>query len=201
MKEKKGLSRKAVVLLVSLSILFLVVLLVAFLFFFYNQKEQKEKTFNSGAVLMTYSNKINSLSISNVQPISDTVGVSLSEANQYFDFSVATTLEDSKKIVYEIVATKDSKNSDILDSDVRIYLEKQDSGTFIKVFEPKKFVSVKRGANLNVPVGSMVLGKFSSKEDAVDNYRLRIWLSDEAKTVYNETNNYTININVYGEAK
>ena len=109
-------------------------------------------------------------------------------------------MKDSKEIDYEISIKKDP-TSTIADDKVRIYLEKQKSGTFTKVFEPNQYVPLTEKSDIGTPVGSMVLFKDVSKKDSSDNYRLKVWVSDTSGLDSTQLSNYTVSIDVYGKAR
>ena len=46
----------------------------------------------------------------------------------------------------------------------------------------------------------MVLVKQTKNKDSVDNYRLRLWLSDKAVTATGALNNYKVSVSVTGKA-
>ena len=90
-------------------------------------------------------------------------------------------------------------SSTISDSDIMDYLEKQTSGTYSKVDEPKEFTPIKKKTELGSPAKSMVLSKFSLSANQVDNYRLRIWVKEGA-VITDPNATYKVRVNVYGKA-
>ena len=200
MKEKNGVSKKVLISIVVVSILFLLTIILTFVCYVAGNKNKKDKILDSGSIVMTYSNNSNSLTIDNSLTFSDNDGMLLKNVNYYFDFTVNTTLKDSKEIDYEISIKKDP-TSTIADDKVRIYLEKQKSGTFTKVFEPKQYVPLPKKTDIGTPTGSMVLLNGISKKDSSDNYRLRIWVCDTSGLDSSQLSNYTVSVDVYGKAR
>lgn len=191
-------TKKIVLVMVIISILLLVVVSLAFLFFFQNQEKDDKKVVKTASVSMTYKSTSNVVVLKNLTPMSDEVGKDLREEGSYFDFAVTSNVNDGANIQYEIALTKD-KSSTIPDDNIRVYLEKQSSGTYSKVFDPMTFVSSKKKTKVGTPSKSMVLNKVSLSSDKVDNYRLRIWLKEG--TVLTEPNpTYAVSVNVYGKA-
>ena len=80
-----------------------------------------------------------------------------------------------------------------------VYLEKQNSGTYAKVDEPKVFTPIKKKSKLGSPAKSMVLNRVSQSSSQVDNYRLRIW-AREGATIQNSNATYMLKVNVYAKA-
>lgn len=147
-------------------------------------------------VSMTYTESTNGISIENASPTSDEVGKKLNGKNEYFDFTVSTKNPNKSKVVYEIAAVKD-KNSTISDNDIRIYLEKQVSGTYEEIVKPQPFKPIAKNSKIGSPKGSMLLKKVKTKVSSNDNYRLRMWLSDKANI--QDVKTYAVKINVYGK--
>ena len=63
---------------------------------------------------------------------------------------------------------------------LKVYLEKEDSGTYNSLIKPQVFKPLKENSELGSPKGSMVLTKVINKKSKIDNYRLRSWLSDSS---------------------
>ena len=132
--DKKGISKKIIIWIVIISVLLLAVIGLLFVSFFKTREDNiKEK--DSGAVLMTYGNENNSLSISKVTPIKVEDGMKMENKNEYFDFSITTKLEDASSIEYEITITPNITDVSVL-SGIKVYLESQNNGTYGKLFEP-----------------------------------------------------------------
>ena len=131
-------------------------------------------------------------------PTSDMVGVQSVEDGTFFDFSVDTSIDEATSIDYEISITKDKKTCNLPDEDIRIYLEKEESGTYAKVFGPDMFVGLKKETKIGSKKASMVIQSASKTKNSIDNYRLRIWLSDKSLVADNYCN---IEVFVNGKAK
>lgn len=197
---KKSVSNKVVIWLFVVSILVLLVLLCSFLLFFNKESNKHDIVVDNGKLLMSYSSANNSLTIDDSFQLSDEDAIKLDGDSYYFDFSVSADLKDSSKMEYEIVVTKDVKNSTIPDEDVLIYLEKVESGSYVDVFKPKKYKTLTNKSELGAPVGSMILSKVTLKKDSSDNYRLRMWISDKAVLDTTQLNAYSVKIDIYGKS-
>ncbi len=200
MKNKKGneLSKEFWYVFISICVVLIVVIGAGFIAFSNKKDEVVEKVENGGNITLNYTNNTNGLSLTNITPVTDLIGVKSYEEGQYFDFSINVDLDNATSIEYEISAIKDEKNSTISDEDIRIYLEKEESGTYSKVFGPEKFVPLKKESKLGSQEGSMVLTSAVKKKSTVDNYRLRFWLSDKSLIA---SGNYSLEIVVNGKAK
>ncbi len=199
MKNKKGeFSKEFWYILIGICFILIIVIAIAFAVFSNRKEEVIEKTEKGGNLVLNYTNNVTGLSIVNALPTADAVGMKNSDKEQYFDFSIQSTLDNAPSIEYEISAIKVSKNSTISNEDIRIYLEKEKSGSYTKVFGPAKFTPLKESTDLESEKGSMVLLKTKKIRNSTDNYRLRMWLSDTSLLT---SGNFSVDIVVNGKAK
>ena len=198
MSKKRDLTKK---FWITLLIVFLVLIILSAVGFglFANREDrviiQEE---NGGDIILNYSSNVAGLRITNSVPTTAAVGMKKSEAGDYFDFSVDVTLDNAASIEYDISVIKDTKNSTISDSDIRIYLEQEQSGTYTAIFEPAKFTPLKADNEFGSKAGSMVIAHIKKTKSSTDHYRLRLWLSDESVI---EKGNYTVEIAINGSSK
>ena len=122
-------------------------------------------------------------------------GKELRDSGTYFDFSISSEVKD--EVQYEIALVKDS-SSTIPDEDIVAYLEKQTSGSYAKVNDPRIFTPSMRKSVLGSPAQSMILYKNSLPGSAVENYRLRLWVKEGA-VITDPTATYTVEVKVYGK--
>ncbi len=179
---------------------FVLMILVAIGFaMFSNRKPEviEEKT-NGGNVILKYSNNFPGLTITEAIPMSDEFGMISYVDDEYFDFSVETIMDNAPVVEYEISVFKDSVLSTIPDDSVRIYLEKEESGTYSKVFDPSPYQPISKKSALGSDKGSMVLFKIKKMKNSTDNYRLRVWLSDSSLIT---TGDYSVKVIISGVAK
>ncbi len=203
--QEKKYSRKIIISLIVVVILVFSVITLSFTAYVNLEKKEQAKNEEQHQheqsqkgqdnVFMTYVEDINGIRIENASPVRDEVGKALNGKGQYFDFTVSTKISKKTPIVYEIAAIKD-KNSTLDDKDVKIYLEKQNSGTYEQVFEPQPFTALSEKTQVGSPKGAMVLKKVKKTKSGSDNYRLRMWISDKATIT--DVKTYTVTVNVYG---
>lgn len=199
-KEEKGneLSKNFWVTVIAICSFMIVVIIIGIAVFSNRKPEVVEKEEEGGYVTLNYSSEVNALSILNAQPVTDSVGEKNMTAGQYFDFSVDTNLDGASKVEYEISVIKDKEVSTIDDDDIRIYLEKEESGTYTKIFGPEKYTASKNYSGVGSEIGSMVLTNVKKIKSDTDNYRLRIWLSDKAVA---KGGNYSVEVDIHAIAK
>lgn len=200
MKDEKG-NKKFIYFIVGLCTFFLVILIICCVVFMNREDEVVKEKKKGGEVTLSYTDDLNIYSLTNAVPTIDAVGMVSSGADSYFDFSVNTELVEAKSIDYEIYVEKYGNTPTIDDKDIKIYLEKQNSGTFEKVLEPQAFVPLKEKSKLGTPRGAMVIYKDSASKDLTENYRLRMWLSDTAIVNQGTVASYTVKVSVVGKAK
>ena len=197
-KKVKELSREFWISLISVCSLMTLLITIAFIVFVNRAPDVVEKKETGGYVTLNYTTATSALAITNATPTTDAVGMKKNEAGQFFDFSVDVNLEDAKKVEYEISVIRDEKNCTINDEDVRIYLEKEDSGTYTQIFGPEKFKPMKNYSSVGSEIGSMVLTNVKKIKAGTDNYRLRLWLSDKAIA---SGGNYSVEVDIHAIAK
>ena len=197
--ESKSKTKNVVIFLVLLSIVLIAVIAVAFTMFFKEQEKNVKEVVKTGTVSMNYKTEVNGLQLNSITPVANDVAMENRAEGSYFDFSVSSDIDSDTTVDYEIALVKDD-SSTISDSDIMVYLEKQTSGTYSKVDEPKEFTPIKKKTELGSPAKSMVLSKFSLSANQVDNYRLRIWVKEGA-VITDPNATYKVRVNVYGKAR
>lgn len=191
-------TKNIVLIMVGISVFFIILVVLAFVMFFQEQRKNVKQEVKTSIISMNYKSNTNSLTLTDLTPMSDEKGKVLRKEGSYFDFTISSKLEDDTSIKYEIALIKD-KSSTISDDDIMVYLEKQNSGTYAKVDEPKVFTPIKKKSKLGSPAKSMVLKRVSQSSSQVDNYRLRIWVREGA-TIQNSNATYMLKVNVYAKA-
>ena len=180
MKEKRELSKKFWYTTLGVSVVLLILIVAGFAYFIGSKRPVIEENENGGNIVLNYTNDITGLKLKDIIPVADDVGKKSSEEGEYFDFSVDVSLDNATYIDYEISIVKDEKFSTIPDDDIRIYLEQEDSGSYIEVLEPTKFTPLKKKSKIGTPAGSMVLFQTKKTKSLTDRYRLRMWVSDKS---------------------
>ena len=183
-----------------LSICLVLVIFVGIIFFLFSNREEEiiEKKLNGGNIQLNYTNDITGLSVVKAVPVTDEIGMKNDKDGQYFDFSLDIEVDEAHTIEYEIAVIKNETASTINDDDIRIYLEKEESGTYSKVFGPSAYKTLEKDSKLGSPEGSMILVKEKTKKSLKDNDRLRMWLSNKSLT---KNGNYSVEVVVNGKAK
>lgn len=199
--SKNKVSKKLIGWLVVASILVIAIIVVAFVIFNKKENNKKDKYFDSGAVVMTYSENSNIFFIDNMVPLVDDIAKVNNIDGHYYDFTINVDLGDSKAIDYEIGLLIDDEFTTSLPETVKIYLEKQESGTYIPVSEPITFDQLNDYSSYGASVGTKIIAMVSSEESVSHNYRLRMWLADGTVVSPDVVQSFGVAIDVYGKAR
>lgn len=168
-------------------------------FYLYKLETDKEviKEKFGGDVYLKFVGNTNGLTLLNASPMTDQLGALQEGENKYFDFSVEVQLDEAKYVEYEIAIEKDTAFSNIPDSEVKFYLEEENSGSFSKVFGPSEFKPLEKKTELGTDKGDMVLYTVKKADSGTINYRLRMWMS-ETSTM--PVGNYSVEVSINGKA-
>lgn len=173
--NSNGLSFKFLISLFSMSLLFIVVLCIGFLIHYRFDTKTVEDNKPGGNIKLVFTTEDSSINIPNSTPFVDSIGV-LSIYN--FDFSVETKLKDASSVEYELSVSVNDELNTIPKEDIKVYLEKENSGTYSKFFGPSLFRTLKKDSLLGSKKGDMVIAEVKKIKSGVDNYRLRVWQAD-----------------------
>lgn len=199
MENKKGISRKIIIISFCIVILILGIIGGAF----YIQKSQPvdviEETLPGGSVSLTYTDEENLFVIEKAIPTSDVVGTVSDAAELYFDFTVTTDMDEASLIKYSVLLVKDESVSTAINENIKVYLEKQVDGTYKKVGDPKLFENNYKDEQIGNTI--MKVHEQKKRESGSDNYRLRIWLSDTAVLDSKDNQNFGVKVAVVGTAE
>ena len=190
-------SKQFNIILVLIVIILIVVFSVCLWLFFDYRKKVIYQVENGGNVFLNYVSDFNGLAFRNMIPSSDDNGIISLKSGSYFDFFIDTKLDEASIIDYEISLFREKKYA-YLDKDIRIYLEEEKSGTYVKVFGPSEFIPLKKVSKYGTNVGDMVLLHVSKKNKSTNRYRLRMWLSNNSQIT---SGDYSVSVKLNGKAK
>ena len=199
--SENGVSKSLIIWLTIVSILVVAIIVTALLIFIDKENNKGEEFFDSGSIVMTYAENSNIFFINNMNSVGDEVGKENTISGQYYDFTIKIDLGDSTKAYYDIVLKIDEEFTTALPSTVKVYLEKQESGSYVSVLDPKIFDELESESDYGAPIDSKVIASVSSDESTSHNYRLRMWLADGTPVSPELLQSFGIEINVYGKAE
>lgn len=195
-KESSGkLSPKFFISLFSICFLFVVVILVGFAIHYRFDTVTVEDNKPGGNIRLVYTTEDSNITILKSVPISDSIGIiSIYD----FDFSVETNLKEASSVEYELSVSIDDEFNTIPKEDLKVYLEKENSGTYVKFFGPSLFKPLTKDSALGTKKGDMVIAEVKKIKSGVDNYRLRVWQT-ESSVVRDGV--ISVNVKLSGKAK
>lgn len=198
--DKKGKDIKThkmiVALILGTSLLFF---LLAFIFIKYTERLKPENKHTSKEMItINYSSNVNGIKMDDFKPKKDDDGKKEKDRKKMFNFKVTSKIENNKEIIYE-VALKKSKDCNIKSNDIKVYLERENEGTYIKVFDPTNFKELNKKSEIGTPKGDMVLFDGSYTSNLVDKYRLKAWVDENSSKKDKVV--CTITTKVYAKAK
>ena len=199
MKDNNN-SKQVLLSVLGVAILVVAVVGVSFAAFSYSKTGEKVNTITTGTITMSYSETTNGINLTNALPMSDGVGMTLSEKNQYFDFTVSATISGNTTINYAVTATKEL-DSTIPDTGVKVYLTDMDGDADAQILAPTK-VSALQKTTSDVSGAADDRYKLTSDTFSASSshaYRLRMWVADDYR-VSGDTQTFKLRVNVYGTA-
>ncbi len=200
MKNKKiGLT------IVMCLLLIVVTIGVTYAIFTYTKEGIVENVIESSTVILTYTEGKTGITLNEAYPMSDEQGKVLTGTNNVFDFTVQANLSRAMSIGYEVTAVKIPIVDQIPleDDEVKLYLERamDPDVTYQEVFMPSNFIPSSEPSEIGSPSGSMILdaGNFTNEGITIYQYRLRLWVDENAEIPSGETRKYGVRINVYAK--
>ena len=175
---EKNSNGKLFIIIVTFLIFIIAIIGLSYATFTYTKEHDSINTISTGNISLDYTENTNGINLTNVYPMSDEVGKTLTSEEQYFDFSVKADITGNVVANYEIAAEK-VITSTLSDDEVKLYLEKEEGGSYVEVIAPKNFTPLKESTELGTMVGTMVLTSDTLDESGLINYRLRMWVADD----------------------
>lgn len=176
---KKDSSGKLFIIVIALLIFVFTFIGVSIATFTYTKEKDSVNTIGTGNVYLNYTEDNNGINITNAFPVSDDVGKTLTDENYYFDFTVEGKFSGDLVADYEVSAEK-MANSTLSNDEVKLYLEKKIDDSYEEVMAPKNFTPLKESTDLGTMAGTMLLDKGRMTKSSEVNYRLRMWVADNA---------------------
>ena len=176
---KKESNNKIFIIVVCLFIFIIMVIGVSMATFTYTKEKESVNTISTGNVYLNYTEDTNGINITNAFPMADEVGMTLTDENQYFDFTVDAKITGDVVANYEIAAEKET-SSTLNDDEVKLYLEKKVNNSYEEVMAPKNFTPLKETTDLGSMAGTMLLDTGTISKSTSVSYRLRMWVADTA---------------------
>ena len=135
---------------------------------------QKQHIVSSDVISFTYKESEDKISITNMEPKSDTEGIK----ENYFEFNVASNLVKDISINYEISILKTSTTNSFEENDVKVYLTDGNDNALVNPILISNLGNSKKIANAKVIYNNSFMYN-NSNEIQTHTYRLRVWLKSD----------------------
>ena len=197
---KENNSKQVLLSVLGVAILVVAVVGVSFAAFSYSKTGTKVNTITTGTITMSYSETTNGINLTNALPMSDGVGMALSEEEQYFDFTVSANITGTTTINYAITASKEAEST-LPDTAVKVYLTDMDGTADTQILAPTKVseLDVTSSDVSGAPDDQYKLTSDTFSASSSHAYRLRMWVADDYQ-VTGASATYKLRVNVYGAA-
>ncbi len=196
-------SKEKIIILGLILIMIIAVIGVSYAAFRYTGTGTKVNSITSGAIMMTYTESDNVINMTGALPTTDATGTVRLTEGEYFDFTISSNITGNVNINYEISA-KDVTTSDrkIDGSNIKLYLTRiKEDGTEEELMSPETYNEEASANNYTGrPAGEMSLYASSMNSSETNNYRLRMYVTEEYNPQGDGGNlQFSVKINVYGK--
>lgn len=198
--EKRDFVFIILILIISSILLLFICTGIAFSLFDTVNKKPPFIDGETGSIVLNYSDvngKGNGIYIENAVSISDSQGMKLTGDNNYFDFTVSGTTSNIPIRYYILLDI--SHESNLKDEYIKVYLTKINGVVEETVLDRAYKISDLKDIDVNKEVNKILYSKEvgSETKNFIDNYRLRMWISNDAENYYEKK--YGLTVNVYAE--
>ena len=165
------LKQHKLILIIFIIGIILIVTGTTYSFYKIKLEGQKQHIVSSDVISFTYKESEDKISITNMNPISDTQG----KKNNYFEFKVSSKLKENMNIKYIVSLSKIDIENSFEDNDIKMYLTDGNdneliSPTIISLLEENKKIKDSKIIYANT---------FAyNQQEQTHTYRIRIWLKE-----------------------
>ena len=191
------LKQNKLILIIFIIGIILIVTGTTYSFYKIKLEGQKQHFISSDVISFTYKESEDKISITNMEPKSDTEGIK----ENYFEFNVASNLVKDISINYEISILKTSTTNSFEENDVKAYLTDGNDNALVNPILISNLGNSKKIANAKVIYNNSFMYN-NSNEIQTHTYRLRVWLKSDINmskyTVKQEIDDSKTNISLTG---
>ena len=191
------LKQNKLILIIFIIGIILIVTGTTYSFYKIKLEGQKQHIVSSDVISFTYKESEDKISITNMEPKSDTEGIK----ENYFEFNVASNLVKDMSINYEISILKTSTTNSFEENDVKAYLTDGNDNALVNPILISNLGNSKKIANAKVIYNNSFMYN-NSNEIQTHTYRLRVWLKSDINmskyTVKQEIDDSKTNISLTG---
>ena len=193
--------KENIVIIIVLVVMILAIIGVSYAAFNFSKQGSVPNKITTGSITMTYTESDNTISLSNALPTTDKTGTTRLKEGEYFDFTVSSEITGDVNINYEISA-KEVGEGTIDGSNIKLYLTRlKDDGTEEQLMSPETYnEETSENTYTGRPSGEMSLYTSSMNTSESNNYRLRMYVTEEYNPQGDGGNlTFAVKVNVYGK--
>ena len=194
--KNQNSAKQIVIPILGVALLLIAVVGISFAAFNYSRAGTTINTITTGSIIMNYSESENGITIVNALPTSDETGMALNGEDYTFDFHISATVKSGTTLNYIITAVRD-EGSTIEDNKVKVYLTSADDTIIEKAATKISELGTTSSDASGAPDGQYKLKEGTIESNETTNYRLRMWLDNDAGEVNGA---YKLRVNVYGKS-
>ena len=197
MKTKK---KENIIIIIILVIMLIAIIGVSYAAFSFSQAGSVPNKITTGSITMTYTETDNTISLSNALPTTDATGTTRLKEGEYFDFTVSSEITGEVNINYEISA-KEVGEGTIDGSNIKLYLTRLTDNGEEQLMTPETYNEETTSNKFTGrPSGEMSLYTSSMNSSESNNYRLRMYVTEEYNPQGDGGNlTFIVQVNVYGK--
>ena len=168
--------------------------------FNFSQAGNVPNKITTGSITMTYEESENTITLGNALPTRDATGTTRLKDGEYFDFTVSSEITGEVNINYEISA-KEVGDGTIDGSNIKLYLTRLTDDGEEQLMTPEVYNEESTSNKYTGrPAGEMSLYTSSMNASESNNYRLRMYVTEEYNPQGDGGNlTFKVQVNVYGK--
>ena len=196
-----NLKRKENIIIIAILVIMLIAIIgVSYAAFNFSQQGNVPNKITTGSITMTYEESDNTITLGNALPTTDKTGTTRLKEGEYFDFTVSSEITGDVNINYEISA-KEVGDGTIDGSNIKLYLTKLNGDSEEQLMIPEVYNEESTSNKFTGrPAGEMSLYTSSMNSSESNNYRLRMYVTEEYNPQGDGGNlTFAVKVNVYGK--
>ena len=192
--------KENIIIIVLLVVMLLAIIGVSYAAFSFSKQGSVPNKITTGSITMTYTESDNTISLGNALPTTDATGTTRLKEGEYFDFTVSSEIVGDVNINYEVSA-KEVGEGTIDGSNIKLYLTELVDGEEQSLMSPEVYnEETSENTYTGRPAGEMSLYTSSMNSSESNNYRLRMYVTEEYNPQGDGGNlTFAVKVNVYGK--
>ena len=192
--------KENIVIIAILVVMVIAIIGVSYAAFSFSKQGSVPNKITTGSITMTYEESDNTITLGNALPTTDATGTTRLKEGEYFDFTVSSEIVGDVNINYEVSA-KEVGEGTIDGSNIKLYLTELVDGEEQSLMSPEVYnEETSENTYTGRPAGEMSLYTSSMNSSESNNYRLRMYVTEEYNPQGDGGNlTFAVKVNVYGK--